>query len=144
MTGQMSCCLARSWLGIIIVALTLVCPCHFAHAASSRPESVNTIRDLLARLQSCWRSPPRANPIDVTVVISFKRSGEILGRPRVTFESPEATENDRLQYRVAVMEALERCAPIPFSVSMGAAVVGRPFAVTFGRKKNSSPKELGA
>lgn len=138
----MRCYISR--LGTVIVVPALVFTCNFAHAASSPLESVNTIRDLFVRLQSCWRSPPRANPINLTVIISFKRSGEILGRPRVTFESPEATENDRLQYRVAVMEALERCAPIPFSISMGAAVAGRPFAVTFGRQKSYSIKDLGA
>ncbi|TMJ82089.1 MAG: hypothetical protein E6G79_13985, partial [Alphaproteobacteria bacterium] len=42
-----------------------------------------------------------------------------------------ANDNDRLQYRVAVMEALQRCTPMPFTESMGGAVAGRPFAVRF-------------
>ena len=34
-------------------------------------------------LQSCWKPPPasRANPIDITVIVSFNREGSILGHP---------------------------------------------------------------
>src|SRR5260221_1900743 len=68
------------------------------------PAQVNTIRDVFARFKTCWKPPPlaRANPIDITVIVSFNRSGEILGHPRITYESGEATDNDRLVYRVAV------------------------------------------
>ena len=41
------------------------------------------------------------------------RAGEILGHPKITYESEQATDNDRLQYRIAVMETLQRCAPMP-------------------------------
>ena len=86
---------------------------------------------------SCWKPPPpsRANPIDITVIVSFNREGEILGHPRITYESEQATDNDRLQYRIAVMEALQRCTPLPFTESMGGAVAGRPFAIQFHNRK---------
>lgn len=58
--------------------------------------------------------------MQITVLVSFTRSGEILGKPRITFESPEAGRDDSLAYRVAVMEALQRCTPLPFTPSMGA------------------------
>jgi hypothetical protein len=98
---------------------------------------VNTIREAVARLGRCWKAPPlaRANPIDITVVVSFNRAGEILGRPRITYESEQATDNDRLQYRIAVMEALQRCSPMPFTESMAGAVAGHPFAVKFHNRK---------
>ena len=53
---------------------------------------------------------------------------------------PEATDNDRLAYRVAVMEALQRCTPMPFTETMGGAVAGQPFAVQF-RTPNPSKGE---
>jgi hypothetical protein len=34
--------------------------------------------------------------MDITVSVSFNRAGQILGRPRITFESAEATDNDRV------------------------------------------------
>lgn len=105
--------------------------------AQAEEQKVNTIRDVFARFRNCWKPPPvsRANPIDITVIVSFNRSGEILGRPRITYESEQATDNDRLQYRIAVMEALQRCTPMPFTESMAGAVAGRPFAVQFHNRK---------
>jgi hypothetical protein len=105
--------------------------------AQAEPGQVNTIREAFQRFWSCWKPPPasQANPIDITVIVSFNRAGEILGRPRITYESEQATENDRLQYRIAVMEALQRCTPMPFTESMAGAVAGRPFAVQFHNRK---------
>ena len=42
----------------------------------------------------------------------------------------QATDNDRVAYRIAVMETLQRCTPMPFTEGMGGAVAGRPFAVS--------------
>ncbi|HEV7634009.1 MAG TPA: hypothetical protein VGO54_01070 [Bradyrhizobium sp.] len=103
----------------------------------AEPGQVNTIREAFERFSSCWKPPPaaQANPIDITVIVSFNRAGEILGHPRITYESEHATDNDRLQYRRAVMEALQRCTPMPFTESMAGAVAGRPFAVRFRNRK---------
>jgi hypothetical protein len=126
------------------VAALLLAPSTCAQAQEGR---VNTIREAIARIGSCWKPPPlsRANPIDITVIVSFNRAGEILGRPRITYESEQATDNDRLAYRVAVMEALQRCSPMPFTESMGGAVAGHPFAVKFhNRKPSPQPTEKRA
>ena len=107
-------------------------------ALAQTDEPVNTIKDVFARLRTCWRppDPSRAHPdIDITVIVSFNRTGEILGRPRVTYESEQADENDRLLYRIAVMETLQRCTPMPFTEGMAGAVAGRPFTVQFRNRK---------
>jgi hypothetical protein len=95
--------------------------------------AVNTIHDVFGKLYTCWKPPSAsvATPMDITVRFSFNRSGEILGKPRITYESATATDNDRLAYRVAVMEALQRCTPMPFTETMAAAIAGHPFAVQF-------------
>ena len=106
--------------------------------AQAGAEPVNTIREAYARFGSCWKPPPasRANPeIDITVVVSFMRDGNINGQPKIAYESEQATDNDRLAYRIAVMEALQRCTPMPFTEGMAGAVAGRPFAVLFRHKK---------
>src|SRR5664279_1693007 len=123
----------RNQLVWLAAALLFVCSAR----ARAEEAKVNTIREAIAKIGSCWKPPPlaRANPIDITVIVSFNRSGEILGRPRITYESEQATDNDRLQYRIAVMEALQRCSPMPFTDSMAGAVAGRPFAVQFHNRK---------
>jgi hypothetical protein len=109
--------------------------------APAQAQQVNTIREAIERFGTCWKPPPasRANPIDITVIVSFNRAGEIFGRPRITYESEQATDNDRLLYRIAVMEALQRCTPMPFTESMAGAVAGRPFAVQFHKPKPPPP-----
>lgn len=99
-------------------------------------EPLDTIRDVVERLHECW-TPPRsqAKPVDITVIVSFNREGAILGRPRVTYETKGASDEDRLAYRIAAMEALQRCTPLPFSEGLGGAVAGRPFAIRFWTRK---------
>ncbi len=122
---------------VIASALLLI-----AAAGSARAEDkqVNTIKDVFERLGTCWKPPPpsRAKAMDITIIVSFNRSGAIMGRPRITYELPEATDDDRLAYRVAVMETLQRCTPMPFTESMAGAVAGHPFAVRF---HNQTPRE---
>ena len=114
----------------------------FISSAWAADGQVDTIKDTFAKLYSCWKPPPlsRANPIDITVIVSFNRAGEIIGHPRITYESPEADDNDRLAYRVAVMEALQRCTPMPFTESMAGAVAGHPFAIKFRNSRNPQEK----
>jgi hypothetical protein len=109
-----------------------------ATCAPAAAQQVNTLHDVVARLSNCWRPPPAslADPgIDITVIVSFNRAGEILGRPRITYESEQADDNDRLQYRIAVMQTLQRCTPMPFTESMAGAAAGRLFAVRFHNRK---------
>ena len=91
-------------------------------SAEGQPERLYTLKDVFAKLHSCWQPPPRsrANPIDITVVVSFNREGAIIGRPKITHESEHASDNDRLIHRVAVMEALQRCTPLPFTEAWAA------------------------
>ncbi|MCP3400030.1 hypothetical protein [Bradyrhizobium sp. CCGB20] len=104
---------------------------------------VNTIQDIFRHLRTCWKPPPpaKARPIDITVVVSFNRSGNILGHPRISYESAEASDDDRLQYRIAVMEALQRCTPMPFTDAMAGAAAGRPFAIQFRSRRTSPPTQ---
>ena len=98
---------------------------------------------MFERLFSCWRPPPpsKANPENVTVIVTFDRTGHIFGQPKITYESDQANDNDRLLYRIAVMETLQRCTPMPFTDGMGGAVAGRPFAIQF-RNLNPPPKPV--
>ncbi len=123
---------------LIVAAVPLAL---FAAPGRAADGQVNSIKDVFARLSTCWKPPPlaRANPIDITVIVSFNRAGEIMGQPRITYESAGATDNDRLQYRIAVMEALQHCTPMPFTESMAGAVAGHPFAIQFHNKRPSSP-----
>ena len=111
--------------------------------ASAQPAQLDTLKDIFVRLHACWKPPPlsQANPIDITVVVSFNREGAILGHPKITYESEQASDNDRLRYRIAVMETLQRCTPLPFTEGLGGAVAGRPLAVPFRTRKRPPKTE---
>ena len=115
-----------------------------ACAQAEAQQQVNTIHEALQRFWSCWKPPPlsRANPIDITVIVSFNRAGEILGHPRITYQSEQADDNDRLMYRIAVMETLQRCTPMPFTEGMAGAIAGQPIKVRFHNGKPPPPQPL--
>ena len=76
----------RKQLGWFAAALVWLAPAAYAQA---QPEQLDSIKDVFAKLYSCWQPPPasRANPMDITVIVSFNRAGAILGRPRSPHES---------------------------------------------------------
>ena len=130
-----------AWFAAVLLWLA------WSGAGRAEPPALDSLKQIFARLHSCWKPPPlsAANPIDITVVVSFNREGIILGHPRITYESEQASDNDRLQYRVAVMETLQRCTPLPFTEGLGGAVAGRPLAIPFRtRKRPPKPDEKRA
>jgi hypothetical protein len=121
--------------GLASVALACGAP------ARAEDSKVDNIKQVFERLSRCWRPPTAATtrPIDITVIVSFTRFGQILGHPKITYEAADATDDDRLAYRVAVMETLQRCTPMPFTEAMGGAVAGHPFTVRF--RQNPPPPQ---
>ena len=126
------------WLaGAVLFALSSL-------TAQAEVAQVNTIREVIAKLKTCWTPPPASSAqpgIDITVIVSFNRNGNIIGHPRISYESEQATDNDRLMYRIAVMEALQRCTPMPFTEGMAGAIAGRPFRIQF-QNRNRPPQPV--
>jgi hypothetical protein len=106
-------------------------------AAADKPadeHKLNTIRDLFAALRACWVPPPddQERPgMQMSVRLSFKRTGEMIAAPRVTYTSPDAPPETRNVYHDAITAALERCTPLPFTAGLGGALAGRPIAIRF-------------
>jgi hypothetical protein len=93
---------------------------------------LNTLNAMGVALQACWIPPPinQARPgMQITVMMSFNRNGELFGQPKITFESIGASNDERLAYRIAVAEMLKRCTPLQFTDALGNAVAGRPFTM---------------
>ena len=130
---------SRSWATVAALLL------YASSAARAEPVRVNTIDELFVRLRQCWQPPklPEGHPgMQITVLFMLRRDGEIFGKPKITFESPEASTEDSISYRTAVMETLQRCTPMPFTESMGGAIAGRTIRFRFDdRRNNPKPKE---
>ena len=95
---------------------------------------LNTISDLFAALRSCW-SPPSAEiareGMQMSVRFSFKRSGEMIAAPRVTFATSGVPADTRATYLKAINASLDACLPLKFTDGLGGALAGRPIAIRY-------------
>jgi len=100
----------------------------------SDEQKLDSISAMYAALRACWVPPPKdeaRHGMEYTVRFAFKRDGEIVAPPRVTYASHDASGDVRDTYRDAVNAALARCTPLHFTDGMGGAVAGRPIAIRF-------------
>jgi len=122
----------RAVIALMLAAL-------WSGVATAQELGVGTLKAMFVRLKGCWRAPrlPNGDPgMEITVLVAFTRDGRILGHPRITFETHSASDDERLIYRKAVMETLQRCVPMPFIHGMGDAVAGRPLTLKFDDRRN--------
>jgi hypothetical protein len=100
---------------------------------------LDNIGDLFAALRSCW-TPPQPDAakegMQVTVRFSFKRSGDLIGPPRLTFATAGAPADVRDTYLKAINTSLDACVPLKFTGGLGGAVAGRPIAIRYVDNRN--------
>jgi len=104
-------------------------------AKYQRPDhDLDNIGDLFAALRSCW-TPPQAEDaregMQMTVRFSFKRSGDMIGPPRVTFATAGVPSDVRDTYFKAINASLDSCMPLKFTGGLGGALAGRPIAIRY-------------
>jgi hypothetical protein len=102
---------------------------------------LNTLDNIGMALETCWEGnlppPDKARPgMMVTVMLTFNRTGALLGEPRFTFTTREASPETRALYQRAAAAAINTCTPLPFSPGLGNAVAGRPFTFSFVDRRN--------
>jgi hypothetical protein len=95
---------------------------------------LDNIGDLFAALRSCW-TPPQADAakegMQMTVRFSFKRSGDLIGPPRLTFATAGVPSEVRETYLKAINDSIGACVPLKFTGNLGGALAGRPIAVRY-------------
>jgi hypothetical protein len=106
---------------------------------------VDNLQDLMQAFARCWNPPPvdtSRQPVDLTFQVSFKRSGELFGKPSAIRFAREITPEERKRYYQAVAEAVERCSQMPFTERMGGAVAGQPFRINFIDARNRKQADV--
>jgi hypothetical protein len=100
-----------------------------------RPDhDLDTIGDLFAELRSCWSPPPPdagREGMQMSVRFSFKKSGEVIGPPRVTFATSGVAPDTRETYLKAINASLDACIPMKFTDGLGGSLAGRPIAIRY-------------
>jgi hypothetical protein len=95
---------------------------------------LDNIGDLFAALRSCWSPPPEdaaREGMQMSVRFSFKRSGEMIATPRVTFATAGVSADTRGTYLKAINDSLGACLPLKFTDGLGGALAGRPIAIRY-------------
>jgi hypothetical protein len=138
-------------LGVFLALMTLVVAIASPPAAAIEMQAgagvapkgpLNTLKDVQQAIFNCWKWPPGAHVragFDFTVVLSFRRNGEIFGA-RITYQTQTVSQEERELYYRTLMEAVTLCSPLPLSESLGAAIAGRLFSFRF----NDNRKERKA
>ncbi len=95
---------------------------------------LDTLGDLFAALRSCWSPPPvdsAREGMQMSVRFSFRRSGEIIARPRLTYSTAGMPADTRAAYLKAITASLDACMPLKFTAGLGGALAGRPIAIRY-------------
>ena len=105
-----------------------------APAPGAAPKGpLTTLKEVGQAIGGCWKWPPLSearHAMELTVIVSFKRNGEIFGA-RLSYQTRDVPAEERALYHGALLEALKLCSPLPFSASLGDAIAGRPFSFRF-------------
>jgi len=119
----------------------MVLDIHPAEAADAAPKTgrarLDRLRDIGGFLRSCWALPPGSGtdrgdePREVTLRLSFNRSGGIIGAPRVAYAHPPEASEAQKAFTASALAALKNCTPMPFTSGLGSAIAGVPFAIRF-------------
>ena len=94
---------------------------------------LNTLKDISNAIKGCWKWPPGSEisrGMDLTIRLSFKRSGELFGA-NITYQTRNVSSEERALYYGALLDMLNRCSPLPVSESLGHAIAGRAFYFRF-------------
>lgn len=92
--------------------------------------AINLPNEIGTRIAQCWQAPQMDPPqvVEVTVRLSFSRTGAVIGAPRVVYVRP-AKAGIREEIVTSALAAIKACTPLPFTPSLGAAIAGRMLAI---------------
>ena len=111
---------------VLAMSLTLTLPLRPAQAAP-----IETMRELPSAFVPCWSPPSGSGGLEATVRFSLKRSGHLLGEPRISYSRLGTDEDLNRAFTASVLKSLEDCTPVEFSDSFGGAIAGRVLSLRF-------------
>ena len=113
--------------GLLVAAASL----QVAAQEEKQPRALDRIQDIGDELRRCWLPPPQSGGLEITVMMSFKRNGELLGKPRITFSKLAGDAETQKTFVASVFRAIERCTPLHLTDALGGAIAGRPITMHY-------------
>lgn len=118
---------------ILVLVLGVAFAADFARAQPSG--GVDRLDQIGPAIMRCWQPVPAYRGMAVTVRFSLKRSGELLGEPRITYSNLSGMPRLDRQFIASVLSAMEQCLPLDITDGLGGAIAGRPITVTFSASR---------
>ncbi|WP_243967572.1 hypothetical protein [Methylobacterium sp. J-072] len=72
-------------------------------------------------------APAAAAWSEVTVLLSLKRDGSLLGQPRITHSRLTGGPDEQRAFVSAALSGIAGCLPVSVTPGLGGAIAGRPF-----------------
>jgi hypothetical protein len=116
-----------------LVCLPL-CAITAAEQQTSAKPAVHNLQEIAKALDACMRPlavPDRYLGIRIAARLGLNARGQPLGPPQFTYVTPGAPARIKIEYKTAILDALRRCTPLPFSNELGATIAGVPLILSF-------------
>ena len=120
--------------GLRLTIESAAVPTNSGEDSDDSEHKLNTIRAMFDALRACWVPPAKDEArggMQMSVQFAFKRSGEMIAPPRVTYATPGVPPETRDTYLHAINASLDRCLPLQFTDGMAGAIAGKPIAIRF-------------
>ncbi|WP_131193885.1 hypothetical protein [Lichenihabitans psoromatis] len=100
---------------------------------AAAPTTLNRYVDVASALGACWVAPSAQDSRwgQITLRVSFKRDGSVNGIPRLIAAAPPSGRSTESDLKSSLLSALSHCAPLHISPSLGNAIAGQIFAISF-------------
>ena len=100
----------------------------------------NSLRELGAELNACLPPSDVSEDRELTIVLSVKRDGALLGKPRISYSKLPGDPEAERRFGETVERALDHCFPMSITDALGGAIAGRPFSfrIIWRRKSTES------
>jgi hypothetical protein len=107
---------------------------------SAAAAPANSLRELGAELSACLPPSDASEDRELTIVLSLKRDGALLGKPRISYSKLPGDPEVERRFGETVERALNHCFPISITDALGGAIAGRPipFRIIWRRKSTES------
>lgn len=98
---------------------------------TAQPGPADTLEALGQALTACFQAPTGSSGSAITVLVSLRRDGTVLGHPRITFSHLVGTEAGKRAFITAALGSLKACTPVAVTPGLGGAIAGRPLSIRF-------------
>jgi hypothetical protein len=91
-----------------------------------------SMRDLQAHFVQCFRTPPGMEKMQGTFHFSLNRDGGLIGPPRIAWLQLDKRHQSQELLEQRLVEAFDRCIPVPLSKEMSRVTPGNLLYFRFG------------